>query len=353
MAQTQIDAIDFAKQDKDGMYGHIQNFNKGFLEWWAKADKFPLPAHYIKAKKIVLSGMGGSAQGGSIVKDLLAATLKVPIEIVRDYHLPNWVDADTLVIAVSYSGTTEETLGTFIEGYEKGAKLLGLGTGGQMAVLCRKYKVPYFEHDYQSQPRAALHVHLAVILNLLTRLGHGEITAEMLQSLDEVEKLAETKWAAGIPEGSNEAKQLAVKLAGKVPIIVADGTLSSVSHRWKAHFNENSKCPAYSEILPEMNHNALVGTEGPREAKESLHIILLDSQFTDDKNKTRTMMTEQLYKDRRFVATRFAFPSDNPLQEAVAAIRLGDHVSYYLALLYGVDPTQTDIIKEFKSKLDR
>lgn len=347
----ELDAIDFAASDADGMYAHVVEFVRGFAEWWQIADKFPLPAHYIKVNKIVLSGMGGSAQGGAIARDLVYGQSRVPIEIVRDYHLPAWVDANTLVIAVSYSGTTEETVSTFIEGYEKGAKLLGIGTGGQIASLARKYKVPYFENTYMAQPRAALQVHLAVILNFLTRLGHGTVTAEDIASLAAVEKMAAAKWVESIPEATNEAKQLARKISGRVPIIVGDGSLSAVASRYKAQFNENAKNPAFFEVLPEMNHNALVGTEMPKEAKEALYYIFLDSDFTDAQNKTRMMLTESLYRDRRFSGTRKRFEAENPLQEAIAAIHFGDYVSFYLAMLNQVDPTAVAVISEFKSKL--
>lgn len=347
----ELDAIDFARVDSEGMYAHVVGFVRGFAEAWQTAAAFPLPAHYIKVNKIVLSGMGGSAQGGAIARDLVYPYAKVPIEIVRDYHLPAWVDSNTLVIAVSYSGTTEETVSTFIEGYERGAKLMGIGTGGQIASLARKYKAPYFENTYNSQPRAALHVHLAVVLNFLVRLGHGEITNEDVASLEAIEKTAAAKWVESVPEASNEAKQLARKIFGRVPVIVGDGTLSAVANRYKAQFNENAKNPAYFEILPEMNHNALVGTEMPKSAKDALYYIFLDSDHTDAQNKTRMMLTEQLYRDRRFEGVRKRFETDNPLAEVISAIHFGDFVSYYLAILNQVDPTSVAIISEFKSKL--
>jgi len=348
---NELDAIDFARADGEGMYAHVVGFVRGFAEAWTAAAAFPLPAHYIKVNKIVLSGMGGSAQGGAIARDLVYADSKVPIEIVRDYHLPAWVDSNTLVIAVSYSGTTEETVSTFIEGYEKGAKLMGMGTGGQIASLARKYKVPYFENTYNSQPRAALHVHLATILNFLVRLGHGSITNEDVASLEAIEKYSAAKWVESIPEASNEAKQLARKIFGRVPVIVGDGSLSAIASRYKAQFNENSKNPAYFETLPEMNHNALVGTEMPKLSKEALYYIFLDSDNTDPQNKTRMMLTEQLYRDRRYEGTRKRFEANNPLAEAISAIHFGDFVSYYLAILNQVDPTAVNVIAEFKGKL--
>lgn len=351
MADISLDAIDFKNVDEGAMYQHIEGFFSNFLIWWKLANSFPLPSHFVKANKIVISGMGGSAQAGTIAKDLLFGESKVTVELVRDYHLPAYVDRNTLVIAISYSGTTEETINTFIEAYSKGAMLLGIGTGGQMAALARKYKVPYFEHDYEAQPRAALHVHLAAVLNFMSRLGHVTISDEMLGRVDELETYMRAHWVETIPEGNNEAKQLARKMFNHVPIVIGDGVLCGVAGRIKSHFNENAKSMAYYELLPEMNHNALVGSERPVKSPEWLHLLLLDSKYTDEQNKTRMVLTEQLFKDRKFKVTRQQFNSSSPLEEVLLAVSFGDYVSYYLALLNQVDPTAVNVIAQFKSKL--
>lgn len=353
MADLSLDAIDFAKRDGTNMYQHIEGFFENFKIWWGLANNFPLPAHFVKANKIVITGMGGSAQAGTITKDFMFNESKVVVELVRDYHLPAYVDRQTLVIAISYSGTTEEALSTFIEAYQKGAMLLGIGTGNQMASLARKYKVPYFEHDYESQPRAALHVHLAVMLNFMFRLGLVKIGEEELAEIDELDQHVKSHWSASIPEGNNEAKRLAEQLLNCVPVVIGDGLLSGVAGRYKSHFNENAKNPAYYEILPEMNHNALVGTEKPDRAKDLLYFIMLDSAYTEEQNKTRMVLTEQLLKERKFKVLRKQFAAKYPLGEVLLAISFGDYVSYYLALLNQVDPTAVEVIAKFKAKLSK
>ncbi len=348
-----LDSIVISKQDKQNMYSHVENFCTGFMTWWAEAEKFPIPSYYVNVNKIVISGMGGSGQAGTIAKDLLAKTSSVPVELVKDYHLPNYIDKNTLVIAISYSGDTEETLSTFIEAYEKKCKLFAITTGGKLEGLAKKYKALTFLHNYKSQPRAALHVHLAVLLNVLKKLGHINISNEDVDSIAEVAEEIKTKWSINIPVGSNEAKQMAEKVQNKIPIIIGDGVLCGVAARIKSHLNENAKVPSYYETLPEMNHNSLVGSEYPPMASESLYLILLDSNYTEENNKTRMMLTEQLYKDRRFGVTRMLFESKNELQEIIKAISFGDYISYYLAILNKVDPTSVDIIADFKQKLSK
>jgi len=348
-----LDSIDIAKQDTQNMNGHIENFVPGFIEWWHKAEKFPVPSHFVNAENIVIAGMGGSGQAGTIAKDLLNMTSSVPVELMKDYELPSFANRNTLVIAISYSGGTEETLNCFVEAYEKGCKLLAITTGGELAKLAEKYKSALFTHNYQSQPRAALHVHLAVLLNILNKLGHLKISQTDIDDIANLKDEIYKKWSISIPTGSNEVKKLAETINNKVPVIIGDGLLAGVAARIKSHFNENAKTPAYYEILPEMNHNALVGSEFPPLAKECLHLIMLDSNFTNEQNKSRMVLTENLFKDRRFGVTRYSYQTNNPLEEIIRAVSFGDYLSYYLAILYKVDPTAVDVINDFKKKLSK
>lgn len=333
------------------MYRHIKKFLPTFLLWRRTAADWPLPPAAAKVKKIIFTGMGGSAQAASIAAGLAFDSAKVPLELCRDYRLPAHIDRETLVVAVSYSGTTEETISGFKQARKSGAKLLAIGTGGEMAKLAAGYKVPYWRHDYRSQPRAALGVHLALVLNLLERLGHYSLSEDELAGLTELGEYAEQYWSAAIPEKENEAKRLARNLSGRVPVIIGAGTLAAVANRFKAHLNENAKSPAYFEVLPEMNHNSLVGTSPPSAVKKSLYFLLLDSRFGVPHNRGRLLLTERLYQEKGFSATRLEFIGQTPFLECMAAIHFGDYLSFYLALLYGVDPTETDIIAVFKNKL--
>ena len=342
----------WTKIDQDEMRNHLVSWTDSFISWYRQAENWAIPASFGSAKKLVFSGMGGSGQAGAIIKDLALGVSPWPIELVKDYTLPKWVDHETVVVAVTYSGATEETLSTIIDAHEAGAKVLILTTGGPAASLARKYKLPCFEHDYASQPRVALPVHLGILLSLSVRLGLVEIADSTLDQLPLLGARLASQYGPETSTKVNAAKQLAGELIDRVPVIVGDGALSAVATRWKAQFNENAKGPAYSELLPEMNHNALMGTGDPA-GKSNLYWLLLDSAFTHEQNKNRQVLTERFLRGRRLSVRRLSWPASDALTEIVEAVIFGDWVSYYTALLRGVDPTPVPGIAEFKRQLEK
>lgn len=347
-----LDQSPWVKLDQSEMRSHLSRWTDTFLEWYRQTAGWALPAHFGAAKRLVFSGMGGSGQAGAIVKDLALTTSPWPIELIKDYTLPKWVDHETVVVAVTYSGGTEETLSTIVDAHEAGAKVMILTTGGGAASLARKYKIPCFEHNYESQPRVALPVHLGILLNIADRLGLVKVSEAALAELPLLGARLASQYGVETSVKENTAKQLSQELAEKIPVIVGDGVLSGVAGRWKAQFNENAKSPAYLETLPEMNHNALMGTSEP-DAKADLYWLLLDSAFTHEQNKNRMVLTDRFLKDRRLTARRLSWPASDPLLEIVEALIFGDWVSYYVALLHGVDPTPVPGISEFKQQLER
>lgn len=353
MAPSVLDNLALEKQDPEGMYRHLERWTETFTEWWQRAEDFPIPAHYVKARNLVISGMGGSGQAGAILKELLQTSSRWPVELVRDYTLPRWVDHETLFIAVSYSGGTEETINTLLDAHAAGAKVLALTTGGTMASLCRKYQIPHFIHDYAAQPRVALPVHLAVLANFFCRLGELTVTEETRKEIGLRGTRLTQQYCPDTSVTSNPAKQVALEIADRLPIIIGSGPLAAVATRLKAQFNENAKAPAYAETLPEMNHNALVGTEYPKAVLDQLAWLLLDSAYTHEQNKNRALLTEKYLRDRRLWVRRLSFDGSDPLLEVIEATILGDWITYYTALLHRTDPTPVPGIAEFKKALER
>lgn len=347
-----LDLPIWQKHDQSEMRTHLVRWTDTFTEWYRRAGDWALPAHFGSAKRLIFSGMGGSGQAGAIVKDLALGVSPWPIELIKDYTLPKWVDHETVVVAVTYSGGTEETLNTIIEAHERGAKVMILTTGGAAASLARKYKIPCFEHDYESQPRVALPVHLGILLNIAQRLGVVEIDDKALAELPLLGARLAAQYETETSTKGNAAKQLALELVDRIPIIVGDGALTAVAARWKAQFNENAKSPAYLETLPEMNHNALVGVGEPA-AKAGLYWLLLDSAFTHEQNKNRMILTDRFLKERRLTSRRLNWTATDALTEIVEALIFGDWVTYYVALLHGVDPTPVPGIADFKKQLER
>lgn len=340
------------KNDKNGMLQSINDFPDQIENAWAKVKEFTIPTHYIKADKVVILGMGGSAIGGDLVGSLGLNSAKVPIISHRDYGLPAFVDSNTLVIGVSYSGGTEETLDGFRRAGEKGAKLIAVSTGGDIEALCRKYKAPMYKIEYGAMPRAALGYLFTAVLGILNKLdfialGQKEMQ-EALDSLRDYQKKINTDSITS----QNPAKQLAEKINGKIPLIMGSSTLSVVARRWKTQINENSKQTAVFEIFPELCHNVIVGFDFPKKLNEKIFAIMFESEFDHPRNLLRQTVIRDILRKKGISYEVIHAPKPlSPLIEMLQIIMLGDYVSFYLAMLNNADPTPIEMIIFLKNKL--
>lgn len=347
-----IDSLEFIKKlDQDDMLGHIQEFPQQCEKSWKDWQKIPLPARFIQAKSILICGMGGSAIGGGLAASLVSGS-RVPIVLWRDYGIPGWVNKDTLVIAASYSGNTEETLNCLGKAALKTDKLVTISSGGELESLSRKYKSVHYKIGYDSQPRAALGFQLISIIAIFDKLDFIEISEEDFQEGLLLLKALQKKIDVNVPTPNNNAKLLAKKLAGKIPIIYGAGTLTEVARRWKGQFNENAKTASFFEILPEVNHNAMVGLEFPKELKNKIFTIILESKFDHPRNTLRENITVQILQRRRIPTEQVMMePAPTSFSELLQIIHFGDYVSYYLAIINEVSPNPVDIIGFLKDKL--
>lgn len=341
------------KIDKSGMIGRLESFPSQVEEAEKQADKFSFPTHYIKARNILIAGMGGSAIGGDLAKSVAEAKeTEVPIEILRDYILPAYVGEQTLFIASSYSGETEETLSSFEQAAKKGAKLIVISSGGTLASLGRKYKAPIFEVKFQSTPRESLAYSFVPILKILQKIGKINFDQDEFKEALLLLKAKSSKFKKETPTSSNFAKQLAEKIQGKIPIVYSSGPLSQVGRRWKTQLNENSKTTSFFEILPELCHNSIVGYDFPDFLKNKAVILVLQSRFDHPKNTLRQKILFSILQEKNInYESIFSHPSPSILSEVLQMIMLGDFTSYYLAILENIDPTPVEIIGYLKQRL--
>lgn len=320
-------------------------------EAWHQALDFPLPPDYSAVDRVVILGMGGSAIGGDLVRTLALTQGGVPVLVHRDYSLPPQVDARTLVIASSYSGNTEETVSAFTEALQTPAKKVVVTTGGRLKALAEESHVPVFTFRYKAEPRAALGYSFFSILAIFHRLG---LLSTQSQDIDETIKVLQELSAGldkGVPQETNPAKQLAARLLGRLVIIYGAGILSQVAFRWKTQFNENSKNFAFSECLPELNHNAVVGYEFPSWFAEKAFVILLSSPSLHPRILMRYNVTAELLARARIAHEVVQAQGESPLSQIMSALLLGDYVSYYLAMLNEVDPSPVAAIDYLKERL--
>lgn len=341
----------YSSLDKSGMREQIRGLPDQCLEAWNKAIQFRLPAEFTGAKKVLIAGMGGSAIGGDLLKGVAAADSNTLIQVHRDYGLPGWVDDDTLVIASSYSGNTEETLSGFSEALRKKCKKLVISTGGQLSALAAEKGVPIFTIQHVSPPRAALGYSLVPLLAILQNLGLiRDKSTDVESTVDLLKKLC-GEWQEDAPAVHNQAKKIASTLEGKIPVIYGAGILSDVARRWKTQINENSKTWAFFEIFPELNHNAVLGYSYPESLKKYIFVLMLRCSSLNPRILLRYDVTGDILKQKGIQYQLLDSRGSNPLSQVMSMVYLGDWVSYYLSILNGVDPTPVTEIDFLKKRL--
>jgi len=333
------------------MLQHIHNVPDMCLQAWQTAQDLALPSDYTHVDKVIILGMGGSAIGGDLVNDLVTSEAKVVITVHRDYDLPAFVDDKTLIIASSYSGMTEEVLHSFEQALLTDSKKLVITTGGKLKNLADNTGIPLYCFDYKSQPRAALPFSFMPILAFLQQLGFisdkSQDVLQMIQVLRELSSgIKET-----VPLANNPAKQLARKIHGHLAVIYGGGILSQVAHRWKTQLNENSKTWAFYEIIPELNHNAVVGYQFPTELSSKIAVVLLRSPSLPHRIQVRYKVTCQLLDQAGIDYYSVDSEGSTPLSQIMSLVLFGDYVSYYLALLNNINPSPVSAIDYLKEQL--
>ena len=341
----------YQRLDPSGMIDRIADLPRQCRMAWHGAIDLPLPLDFAEVDKVVILGMGGSAIGGDIVRSLALKVGKAAIVVQRDYYLPRWVDEHTLVIASSYSGNTEETISAFSEALKSPAKKLVITTGGRLQALAAENGVPMFVFHYKAEPRAALGYSFFSILAFFQSMGLIKVEHRDIDEAMDVLDKACSNLSKDVPLDRNPAKQLASKLQGHLAVIYGADFLSSVADRWKAQINECSKGWAFAECFPELNHNAVVGYSFPDWLNRKVAIVLLRSPLMNPRILTRYDVTCELLQKHE-IASEVVEPQGNSeLAQLMSAVSLGDHVSYYLAILNGVDPSPVEPIDYLKKRL--
>ncbi len=349
---TDLDDLgQFRALDADDMLGHVAALPTQCQRAWERISVVDLPADYSDVQAVVITGMGGSAIGGDLVRTLVLQECTVPLLVSRSYRVPAFVGPDTLLVGSSYSGNTEETLAAFEQGLARRAKGLVIASGGQLAELANGRGLPVIPIDYQSQPRAALGHSLILLLGVLDRLGFiadkGPDVAEAVQ----VMKAVRAEIGPTVPTEENAAKSLAQRLHGCLPLVYGAEHLAEVGRRWKGQFNENSKAWAGYEIMPEANHNVVSGYDNPPAMAERAFVVLLTSDRYHSQVQVRYRVTREVVEGKGVSCQEVAARGTSLLAQMLSSIHFGDYVSCYLAMLYGVDPTPIETISYFKRRL--
>jgi glucose/mannose-6-phosphate isomerase len=347
------DPSSYSQLDPSGMLRRIDDFARQIETAWNVAGEVSLPSDYRDVNHVVITGMGGSAIGGSLLEGYVAPECPVPVSVWRGYGLPAYVGAQALVIAVSFSGNTEETLSGLQAARAAGARLLAVSTGGQVSQLALDWRIPLIAFNYDSQPRAALGFLFTPLLHVFDELGFIPPQASAISEALEVVRHAAQDWGPAASESSNQAKQLARRVLDCAAVVYGAAFLSAVARRWKTQFNENSKNWAFFEEFPELDHNAIVGYERPKSLPDHVQVVILNSPLLLGRIGTRIEVTKRILDEFKIPWQQVEARGSDRLAHMLSLISLGDYVSYYLALLNGVDPTTIrpiDMLKEALAK---
>lgn len=298
---------------------------------------------------IVFAGMGGSAAAAMLTGQWLNIT--VPMQIWSSYDVPSYVSKDTLVIAVSYSGGTEETLSAIQQAKKAGAQIAVVTSGGKMADIAQTNDYPLIQLPSTQQPRFGTFNNLVA---LITILEHAGVCSGGLIALDTsasaLKKHVQT-WTEDKPTSKNYAKQLALELAGTTPIIHAGPKMYPAAHKWKIDLNENAKNVAYTAQIPEFSHNEFIGwTSNP--VDKPFTVIDLRSSTEHKRVQKRFTVTERLLSGRRPHPLVVDAQGASELDQLLYCATLGMFVSIYVALLNGQNPTPVELVNAMKSALD-
>ncbi len=288
---------------------------------------------------VTFCGMGGSGIVGDIAKSWLEHRgCKVPALTHRGYGLPNCVKGEEhLVVCISYSGNTEETLSSFKEAVERQATVVCISSGGKLEELAKSSGVLHLKVPEGYVPRFALGFMLSKVLCLLG------IDKEELED-------ARENLRSRYEEIKSKGEDIAQRLYGYVPVIYSTPLTSAVAFRWKTQINENSKTPAYRAVLPEMHHNEVMGWENAELRNKLAYVVMFDPK-DHDRIRARVDITIKLLKDLGIVPTVVGGDGNSYLARTLDLIHVGDWASYYLAGKYGFQPLPVDTIQKIKDEL--
>jgi glucose/mannose-6-phosphate isomerase len=304
-----------------------------------------VPLRMKRPSTVVVAGMGGSAIGGDVARCILQETAPVPIVVCRDYRLPGYCGQDTLLFAVSYSGNTEETLAAYANGVRRSCRTMCVTSGGALLRETERRGHPVCRVPAGLPPRAAIGYLTLPLLVSLGRLGFCRNVASDVRST--VKLLVRRRRAMQV-----RSRRLAGLLLNRLPVVYSTSRLLDVAaDRWRCQLNENAKVLCHTSVLPEHNHNEIVGMGSPVPVARSTAIVTLRDRETHRRTRLRYRLLLDIVRGTYGRAVEIASDGRSRLERLFSLIMLGDLVSVELARLRRVDPMGVERIDELKRRL--
>lgn len=342
---------DIKRLDPKGMYAWIKDFPKQVEDAVRIGNEAKIKIPVRGIHNVVVTGLGGSAIGGDLLRSYLSDDFGLPFFVNRHYVLPGFVNAKSLVVVSSYSGNTEETISAHRDAVKRKARVLCISTNGETERLARKYKHPFIKIPPGLSPRAALGYSFFPLLVTLGKIGLIKPrNKEIKETIQLLQRKATLYADPASPE--NSAFQLAAKLKGKLPIIYsATEHLDAVNLRWRGQIAENAKQLAFGHVLPEMNHNELVGWKVLTDLMKDMQVVFLKDRGTHKRVQVREEITKEVTSRYAFNVTEVRSEGSTLLARMFSLIQFGDWVSLYLAIMNNEDPEPVKVIDYLKNEL--
>lgn len=320
----------------------VDNFSKQLSQALEIGRNAKINSAKNSIQNIIISGLGGSGIGGSIVSQLVENECPVPITINKGYFLPAFVGKNTLLIISSYSGNTEETLNAMQMGIEKGAQIVAITSGGQVEEICKKNGYDFIKVPGGFPPRSCLGFSLTQLFFILKAFNLIQFDFEKAIEKS-ISKLENHKISI-----QEKAKKLAEFIENKLPIIYSEDRFEAVAIRFRQQINENSKVLCWHHVIPEMNHNELVGWTSKN---ENLAVVIFRNESDYFRNNARIEINKSVFEKYTPNTIEIYSEGETDLERAIYLIHLGDWASCFLADLRGVDAVEINVINHLKNSL--
>jgi len=319
----------------------IANFTKQMAKAIEIGRMMKLSPRHREIRNVVVAGLGGSGIGGNLVAELISKKLRLPFIVCKDYFLPHFVDEHTLLIASSYSGNTEETLHAMEEGIKRNSKIVCVSSGGSMIAIAKKAGLDYIIIPSGMPPRACLaysFIQQLFILSYYNLIDEGFVVGieEAIAHLDTEEKRI-----------MKQAQSIARRIHKKMIVIYSAANVEAVAIRWRQQLNENSKVLCWHHVIPEMNHNELVGWR----SSGKFAVIILRNDTDYSRIQQRMNIAKNIISQYTPHIIEVYSKGESFLEKSLYLIHLGDWVSYYLAERKKVDPVEVNVIEYLKAEL--
>lgn len=341
--------------DLQGSLASLEQLASQCQEVWQVGESLQFDQNYHDIDRVVVAGMGGSSLGTHVIQSVFKDELKLPITVVPDYTMPAFVDERTLVVASSYSGTTEETIAAVRDAQTKGAKITGIASGGVLADLLKEWGAPALvfptTFNPSKQPRLGLGYSIFGQMILLSRCGLVNLEQRHLDEVLAAIAQAHLQAGVGVPTTTNPAKLLAFEMIDRLPIITVAEHLEGTAHVFANQLNESAKTFAEYRVVPELNHHLMEGLQFPTLNQTNLLFVTLHSSLYTSNNQTRMTLTEEVLEQNQIEFRSLELKATTKLAQAFELLVLGSYTSFYLAMLYGKNPSAIPWVDWFKAQL--